>query len=151
MRYWVIGYRVQCVPCFKFVSVKKRINYWLTLDRKSVSLGNEVKWHTFRCKRLYDKLKDLLWLGVLVKPNLTCITGALGAKRGERGILHRLDYQPLFGKMSPHSSPERAFLFFSFRGGSKTGPGRRRKSSLHFTLRPLNRRVSYQVSYSRAA
>ena len=28
----------------------------------------------------------------------------------------RLDYQPLFGKMSPHSS--------------KTGPGRRRKSSL---------------------
>ena len=34
----------------------------------------------------------------------------------------RLDYQPLFGKMSPHSSPPR--------GGSKTGPGRRRKSSL---------------------
>ena len=39
---------------------------------------------------------------------------------------YRLDYQPLFGKMSPHSSPERA----SFRGGSKTGPGRRRNSSL---------------------
>ena len=34
----------------------------------------------------------------------------------------RLDYQPLFGEMSPHSSPPR--------GGSKTGPGRRRKSSL---------------------
>ena len=49
-----------CVPCFKFVSVKKRINYWLTLDRKSVSLGNEVKWHTFRYKRLYGKLKDAL-------------------------------------------------------------------------------------------
>ena len=42
-------------------------------------------------------------------------------------IKTRLDYQPLFGKMSPHSSPERV----SFRGGSKTGPGRRRKSSLH--------------------
>ena len=37
----------------------------------------------------------------------------------------RLDYQPLFGKMSPHSSS-------SLRGGSKTGPGRRRKSSLYF-------------------
>ena len=35
----------------------------------------------------------------------------------------RLDYQPLLGKMSPHSSP-------SLQGGSKTGPGRRRKSSL---------------------
>ena len=34
---------------------------------------------------------------------------------------HRLDYQPLFGKMSPHSSPE---------GRIKTGPGRRWKSSL---------------------
>ena len=33
----------------------------------------------------------------------------------------RLDYQPLFGKMNPHSFPER---------GSKTGPRRRRKSSL---------------------
>ena len=42
-------------------------------------------------------------------------------------IKARLDYQPLFGKMSPHSSPERV----SFRGGSKTGPGRRRKSSLN--------------------
>ena len=38
-------------------------------------------------------------------------------------LMNRLDYQPLFGEMSPHSSP-------SLRGGSKTGPGRRRKSSL---------------------
>ena len=36
--------------------------------------------------------------------------------------INRLDYQPLFGKMSPHSS----------RGGSQTGPGRRRKSSLPY-------------------
>ena len=36
----------------------------------------------------------------------------------------RLDYQPLFGKMSPHSSS------LSLRGGSKTGPGRQRKLSL---------------------
>ena len=36
----------------------------------------------------------------------------------------RLDYQPLFGKMSPHSSS------LSPRGGSKTGPGRQRKLSL---------------------
>ena len=64
--------RVQCVSFFKFVWVKKRINYWLTLDRKSVSLGNEVNWHTFRYKRLYGKLKDLLWLRVLV----ACITSA---------------------------------------------------------------------------
>jgi len=42
-------------------------------------------------------------------------------------MLDRLDYQPLFGKMSPHSSPERA----SLRGGSRTRPGRRRKSSLY--------------------
>ena len=41
----------------------------------------------------------------------------------------RLDYQPLFAKMSPHSSP------LSLRGGSKTGPGRRWKSSLKSTLR----------------
>ena len=34
------------------------------------------------------------------------------------GPFIRVDYQPLFGKMSPHS------------WGSKTGPGRRRKSSL---------------------
>ena len=40
-------------------------------------------------------------------------------------FFNRLDYQPLFGKMSPHSS---------LRGGSKTGPGRRRKSSLLFQL-----------------
>ena len=39
----------------------------------------------------------------------------------------RLDYQPLFGKMSPHLSPS------SLRGGLKTGPGRRRKSSLEAT------------------
>ena len=45
----------------------------------------------------------------------------------------RLDYQPLFGKMSPHSSPERV----SLRGGSKTGPGRRRKSSLRFSLKRM--------------
>ena len=38
----------------------------------------------------------------------------------------RLDYQPLFGKMSPHSSPRKD----SLRGGSQTGPVRRRKSSL---------------------
>ena len=42
--------------------------------------------------------------------------------------LTRLDYQPLFGKMSPHSSPHPPHP--SLRGGSKTGPGRRRKSSL---------------------
>ena len=41
------------------------------------------------------------------------------------GCTSRLDYQPLFGKMSPHSSPE-----WALRGGSKTGPGRRWKSSL---------------------
>ena len=35
----------------------------------------------------------------------------------ESSILFGLDYQPLFGKMSPHLS--------------KTGPGRQRKSSLH--------------------
>ena len=35
----------------------------------------------------------------------------------ESCILFGLDYQPQFGKMSPHSS--------------KTGPGRRRKSSVH--------------------
>ena len=38
-------------------------------------------------------------------------------------ITNRLDYQPLFWKMSPHSSP---------RGGSKTGPGRGRKSSQNY-------------------
>ena len=38
--------------------------------------------------------------------------------------------------MSPHSSPERAL---SLRGGSKTGPGRRRKSSLNIVLRSKNR------------
>ena len=35
----------------------------------------------------------------------------------------KFDYQPLFGKMSPHSYPP-------LRGGSRTGPGGRRKSSL---------------------
>ena len=39
----------------------------------------------------------------------------------------RLDYQPLFGKMSPHS------YIPPLRGGSKTGPRRRRKSSLFKT------------------
>ena len=39
----------------------------------------------------------------------------------------RLYYQPLFGKMSPHLSP------LSLRGGLKTGPCRRRKSSLEAT------------------
>ena len=43
----------------------------------------------------------------------------------------RLDYQPLFGKMSPHSSP--IFL----RGGSKTGPGRRRQSSQEISAHSL--------------
>ena len=46
----------------------------------------------------------------------------------------RLDYQPLFGKMSPHSSPERV----SLRGGSKTGPRRRWKSSLFISLMPCD-------------
>ena len=41
----------------------------------------------------------------------------------------RLDYQPLFGKMSPHSSS------LSLRGGSKTGPGRWRKLNLKDFLR----------------
>ena len=34
----------------------------------------------------------------------------------------RIDYQPLFGKMSPRSSPE-----VSLQGGSKTGPGKTAK------------------------
>ena len=38
----------------------------------------------------------------------------------------RLDYQPLSGKMSPHSSPRRSLSSERI----KTGPGRRRKSSL---------------------
>ena len=41
----------------------------------------------------------------------------------------RLDYQPQFGKMSPHSSS------LSLRRGSKTGPGRWRKLSLMDFLR----------------
>ena len=45
----------------------------------------------------------------------------------------RLEYQPLFEKMSPHSSPERV----SLQGGSKTGPERRRKSSLRFSLKRM--------------
>ena len=45
-----------------------------------------------------------------------------------------LDYQPLFGKMSPHSSPRKS----SLRGGSKTGPGRRRKSSLYRAIKKQN-------------
>ena len=45
--------------------------------------------------------------------------------------LPRLDYQPLFGKMSTHSSP--IFL----RGGSKTGPGRRRQSSQEISTHSL--------------
>ena len=48
----------------------------------------------------------------------------LGSLRKDDGD-GRLDYQPLFGKMSPHSSPRR-----SSSGRIKTGPGRRRKSSL---------------------
>ena len=43
----------------------------------------------------------------------------------ESCILFGLDYQPQFGKMSPHSS--------------KTGPGRRRKSSLHTVVSKLLR------------
>ena len=38
----------------------------------------------------------------------------------------RLDYQPLFRKMSPHSSPRRSLSS----GRIKTGPGRRQKSNL---------------------
>ena len=39
------------------------------------------------------------------------------------GLEYMLDYQPLLGKMSPHSSPRRM-------RGSTTGPGRRRKCSV---------------------
>ena len=46
----------------------------------------------------------------------------------------RLDYQPLFGKMSQDSSPRKS----SLRGGSKTVPGRQRKSSLYRAIKKQN-------------
>ena len=52
------------------------------------------------------------------------------ASHARRACEARLDYQPLFGKMSPHSS---------LRGGSETGPGRRWKSSLVWGVSPQSR------------
>ena len=46
----------------------------------------------------------------------------------------RLDYQPLFGKMSQDSSPRKSSLW----GGSKTVPGRQRKSSLYRAIKKQN-------------
>ena len=91
------------------------------------------------------------------------ITAATGIPVDQHDILVcvikcRLDYHPLFGKMSPHSSPhsspERGV---SLRGGSKTGPGRGRKSSLnqmvtsvklfpHFTSIPFDYLLISQVT-----
>ena len=57
-------------------------------------------WRARRARRsLKNKLNQLVFMQFNFIPS---------------GSLVRLDYQPLFGKMSPH----------------KTGPGRRRKSSL---------------------
>ena len=59
-----------------------------------------------------EKMKDSrhfsrgLWLSLLV----------LCSETARKRLLRRLDYQPLFGKMSPHSSP-------SLRGGSRPDPG----------------------------
>ena len=59
-----------------------------------------------------EKMKDSrhfprgLWLSLLVPCSETA----------RKRLLRRLDYQPLFGKMSPHSSP-------SLRGGSRPDPG----------------------------
>ena len=54
--------------------------------------------------------------------------------------LSRLDYQPLFGKMSPHSSP---------RGGSKTAPGRRRNRAYELSQvgDAFSRRRSWPIAF----
>ena len=48
--------------------------------------------------------------------SLTLAPCSLLRNRKRKRLLRRLDYQPLFGKMSPHSSP-------SLRGGSRPDPG----------------------------
>ena len=52
-------------------------------------------------------------------PKVVLLRPSFILKRVRSGYSFRLDYQPLFGKMSPHSSPRNSGRLF--RGGTKTG------------------------------
>ena len=100
-------------------------NIWKQQPMQTVFLTGDSKIENFGTREsLYCPLGQA-WYSPLIS-NLCTVTGL----KQSYHPMCRLDYQPLFGKMSPHSSPERV----SFRGGSKTGPGRRRKSSLPYVM-----------------